>query len=143
MFSLAMFSQAPSRLFEYILITVIEPSSVPIITPGISSTVVIITTATVDKMIDNFFFVMLPSLNIYTTRIIISNILFNAIKYSSENSPIDVTVTSGEYIKIIISDKGIGIPKTDQKNVFKRFFRASNVSHLQGTGIGLNIVKLL
>ncbi len=83
--------------------------------------------------------------NIYQDKkivqIIISNILFNAIKYSPEYSPIDVTVTSSEYIKIIISDKGIGIPKIDQKNIFKRFFRASNVSHLQGTGIGLNIVK--
>ena len=74
-------------------------------------------------------------------KIIISNVLFNAIKYSPENSPIDVTVTDDEYLTIKISDKGIGIPKLDQKNIFKRFFRASNVSHLQGTGIGLNIVK--
>jgi signal transduction histidine kinase len=44
-------------------------------------------------------------------------------------------------VTIEISDKGLGIPQKDQKNVFKRFFRASNVSHLQGTGIGLNIVK--
>ncbi len=74
-------------------------------------------------------------------QIIITNLLFNAIKYSPENTPIDITVISGKYVTIEISDKGLGIPQKDQKNVFKRFFRASNVSHLQGTGIGLNIVK--
>ncbi len=74
-------------------------------------------------------------------QIIITNILYNAIKYSPENSPIDISVTSKNKIKIKITDKGIGIPKKDKKNIFERFFRASNATHLQGTGIGLNIVK--
>lgn len=74
-------------------------------------------------------------------KIIVSNILFNAIKYSPENSPIDILVEDDDFVKIAISDKGIGIPEEEQKNIFKRFFRASNASHFQGTGIGLNIVK--
>lgn len=74
-------------------------------------------------------------------HIILSNIIFNAIKYSPEDSPIDIAVESGKMITITVSDKGIGIPKSEQKNIFSRFYRASNATHLQGTGIGLNIVK--
>lgn len=74
-------------------------------------------------------------------HIIMTNIIFNAIKYSPEDSPIDIAVESGKMITITVSDKGIGIPKSEQKNIFSRFYRASNATHLQGTGIGLNIVK--
>ena len=37
--------------------------------------------------------------------------------------------------------QGIGIPKTEQKNLFSRFFRAKNATNIKGTGLGLNIVK--
>jgi signal transduction histidine kinase len=40
-----------------------------------------------------------------------------------------------------VSDEGIGIPDEDQKHLFDRFFRASNVTNIEGTGLGLNIVK--
>jgi signal transduction histidine kinase len=40
-----------------------------------------------------------------------------------------------------IRDEGIGIPKEDHKHLFDRFFRASNAGNIQGTGLGLNIVK--
>jgi len=73
--------------------------------------------------------------------IIIRNILYNAIKYSPENSIIRVNTSNNSCIKIKISDSGIGIPKDDQKHIFERFFRAKNALHFQGTGIGLNIVK--
>jgi signal transduction histidine kinase len=42
---------------------------------------------------------------------------------------------------ISIRDEGIGIPVEDRKHLFDRFFRASNVSSIQGTGLGLYIVK--
>jgi len=42
---------------------------------------------------------------------------------------------------IEIIDQGIGIPESEQKFLFERFFRASNVENIQGTGLGLNIVK--
>lgn len=74
-------------------------------------------------------------------HIIMSNIIFNAIKYSPEDSPIDIAIESGETITIKVVDQGIGIPHSEQKNIFSRFYRASNATHIQGTGIGLNIVK--
>ena len=42
---------------------------------------------------------------------------------------------------IEIKDQGIGIPKEEQKQLFERFFRARNTYNIEGTGIGLNIVK--
>lgn len=73
--------------------------------------------------------------------IIFRNILFNAIKYSPENSVIKITIDINSYITVNIKDQGIGIPLEDQKHIFERFFRAKNALHFKGTGIGLNIVK--
>jgi PAS domain S-box-containing protein len=73
--------------------------------------------------------------------IIIRNLLYNAIKYSPENSSIDVTISVNDMICIEIRDQGIGIPEGAKKHIFDRFFRAKNVLHIQGTGIGLNIVR--
>ncbi|MGB5462306.1 MAG: PAS domain-containing sensor histidine kinase [Aureibaculum sp.] len=73
----------------------------------------------------------------------LSNLLLNAIKYSHENTEIDIKVTQRKdkiFFKII--DEGIGIPKKDQKYIFDRYFRAENVLTYQGTGIGLNIAKV-
>jgi signal transduction histidine kinase len=44
-------------------------------------------------------------------------------------------------MKFSIRDEGIGIPMEDQRHMFERFFRASNAGNIQGTGLGLNIVK--
>jgi len=74
-------------------------------------------------------------------HIIISNVLFNAIKYSPEKSHINIELSASDYILIKVEDFGIGIPKIDQDLIFKRFYRGSNTSNIQGTGIGLNIVK--
>lgn len=72
----------------------------------------------------------------------LSNLVNNAIKYSSENTIIDIDITQNNKTTIFkIKDYGIGIPKKDQKNIFNRYFRAKNVLLTQGTGIGLNIVK--
>ena len=72
----------------------------------------------------------------------LSNLIFNAIKYSSENTIIDIEISQNKTTTIFkIKDNGIGIPIKDQKNIFNRYFRAKNVINIQGTGIGLNIVK--
>ncbi|TJY35772.1 PAS domain S-box protein [Pontimicrobium aquaticum] len=72
----------------------------------------------------------------------LSNLLQNAIKYSDENTVIDINVTQTKDTTVFkIKDYGIGIPLKDQKNIFNRYFRAENVLLTQGTGIGLNIVK--
>ena len=72
---------------------------------------------------------------------IMINLLSNAIKFSPENANIiiDAEVTSS-HTKISITDKGIGIPASDQVHLFERFFRATNVTNIQGTGLGLHIV---
>ena len=71
------------------------------------------------------------------------NLLSNAIKYSNEGDIIycKVITSNKENIEINIIDQGIGIPEEDQKYMFERFFRANNVENIQGTGLGLNIVK--
>ncbi|MCB0561164.1 MAG: PAS domain-containing sensor histidine kinase [Phaeodactylibacter sp.] len=70
------------------------------------------------------------------------NLLSNAIKYSGEKSTIYFKLTQeGQQIQALIRDEGIGIPLEDQKYLFTRFFRATNSVNIQGTGLGLNIVK--
>ncbi|MBC7712213.1 MAG: PAS domain-containing sensor histidine kinase [Rhizobacter sp.] len=76
-------------------------------------------------------------------RNVLINLVTNAIKYSAENSTIVMEVSADNVsLSISISDHGIGIPEKDQKHLFELFFRADNVQTIQGTGLGLNIVKL-
>lgn len=73
---------------------------------------------------------------------ILLNLLSNASKFSEQGKKIkittEVTVTS---ISLIIQDHGIGISLGDQKKLFTEFYRASNAKNIQGTGLGLVIVK--
>jgi len=72
----------------------------------------------------------------------LSNLVNNAIKYSPEHTEITIRVTTtGMKLLIEIADQGLGIPEEDQPFIFDRYFRASNVLTVQGTGIGLNIVQ--
>ena len=76
---------------------------------------------------------------------LLKNVLFNltsnAIKFSTEGGLVQVsTQVSPSAVKISIKDNGIGISKEDQKHLFERFFRGHNATHIQGTGLGLNIV---
>lgn len=72
----------------------------------------------------------------------LTNLLHNAIKYSHENTEIDLKIeVNHKDVHFHVIDRGIGIPKEDQKYIFNRYFRADNVLLTQGTGIGLNIVK--
>jgi PAS domain S-box-containing protein len=75
-------------------------------------------------------------------RNIMFNLLSNASKYSEPGKAINIDCRQ-ESTRIVfsISDNGIGIPKEDQKHLFDRFYRASNAGQVQGTGLGLNIVK--
>lgn len=73
---------------------------------------------------------------------IFNNLLSNAIKYSPKNTPIKFdTIIKNGILTIIVQDYGIGIPKREQKHLFERFFRANNTVNIQGTGLGLNIIK--
>ncbi len=75
-------------------------------------------------------------------RNILLNLLSNAIKYSPESKPIRFSMEpKDKHIVITVCDQGIGIPAKEQKHLFSNFFRASNVGGVEGTGLGLNIVK--
>ena len=75
-------------------------------------------------------------------RNIFYNLLSNALKYSEEDSPVDCRLKLEDgRLEIEIQDYGIGIPEEEQQHLFTRFFRAHNVENIQGTGLGLNIVK--
>lgn len=75
-------------------------------------------------------------------KIILTNLLYNAIKFSGENSEICVKITSSSSnLLFTVKDYGIGIPKNEQNLIFTRFFRAKNAMYHPGTGIGLNIIK--
>jgi len=72
----------------------------------------------------------------------LSNLVHNAIKYAPEHTDIELKVNQeNQQLKIKVVDKGFGIPPEDQPFIFDRYFRASNVLTVQGTGIGLNIVR--
>jgi len=75
-------------------------------------------------------------------RNILINLSSNAAKFSQEDSPIEIGVKSEtEKTTITVKDHGIGISEKDQEHLFNMFYRASNVTNIQGTGLGLHIVK--
>lgn len=75
-------------------------------------------------------------------RNVMHNLVSNAIKYSPEGAAIEVETTDEEqFVTIKVTDHGMGIPEEDQAHLFERFFRAKNATNIQGTGLGLNIVK--
>ncbi len=75
-------------------------------------------------------------------RNILINLLSNAIKYSEDGKEIKVhTNLSAESVVIAVEDQGLGISEEDQKQLYTRFFRSDEVQNIQGTGLGLHIVK--
>lgn len=73
---------------------------------------------------------------------IILNLLANAIKYSNNDSNIDLITKEdkGKFI-MVVKDEGIGIPKEDLPRIFERFYRVDKSRTTRGTGLGLAIVK--
>ena len=78
--------------------------------------------------------------------IIFSNLIENALKYSPENTPIEITSKQeNNKTTISIADTGAGIPDNEKENVFTKFYRVGNeeTRSTKGTGLGLYIVKNL
>lgn len=72
------------------------------------------------------------------------NILDNAVKYSAPNTPVEIRVEPMvSYYLIEIEDQGIGIPKEERNQVFKRFYRGrtSSVQETDGSGVGLYLTR--
>lgn len=75
---------------------------------------------------------------------ILSNLLLNALKYSEPGTTVTLESAlseDGSEIVFRVSDEGIGIPQEDQGLIFEPFFRASNIHHQAGSGLGLVIVR--
>lgn len=73
---------------------------------------------------------------------ILINLISNAIKFSDEGSSVYVNShTQNDMVYISVQDEGIGISKEDQEHLFSSFFRGKNALNIQGTGLGLHIVK--
>ncbi|HEX2173980.1 MAG TPA: PAS domain S-box protein [Dehalococcoidia bacterium] len=74
---------------------------------------------------------------------VLTNLLDNAIKYSPEGGPIDVTLEQPEArrLRISVLDRGLGIAPEHRDRIFERFHRAHAGSHLEGLGLGLYISR--
>jgi signal transduction histidine kinase len=84
--------------------------------------------------------------NEFSINEMITNLLFNDVKYTPENKTVHLDAKSDDnQVRIDIIDTGIGIPADELENVFGEFFRASNAlkTEKDGTGLGLSIVKLI
>ncbi len=73
---------------------------------------------------------------------VLNNLLSNAVKYSPYGQDVFLTfIFKEDNVTLEVKDQGIGIPESEQSHLFERFFRAKNTTNIQGTGLGLNIVK--
>ena len=82
----------------------------------------------------------------FRTKLVIENLVDNAIKYSREHSTIVITLSQeDDRVMFEIKDKGVGIPAHEHKNIFQKFFRATNEFSYQtkGLGVGLYLVKFI
>lgn len=72
----------------------------------------------------------------------VGNILDNAVKYTPAGGKISVDILDTElFVRIDISDTGIGIPEEETAKIFQRFYRAKTVSDQEGVGIGLYLAR--
>lgn len=75
---------------------------------------------------------------------VFDNLLSNGIKYSPRGGSVRITVAEAAGgFSVAVADHGIGIPAADVARLFERYFRGSNVSGIVGTGVGLNLVKMV
>ena len=74
-----------------------------------------------------------------------TNLISNAVRYNVDNGSIFISskIIDKKFIKIKISDTGIGIPEKDLNNIFAEFYRAENAKKVVnfGTGLGLSFVR--
>jgi signal transduction histidine kinase len=78
-------------------------------------------------------------------RSAVSNLIDNAVKYSGPEAQVTVETANvdGKYVSVRVKDQGPGIPKTELKQIFKRFYRVPGplATRVKGTGLGLYIVR--
>jgi len=79
-------------------------------------------------------------------KMVIENLVDNAVQYSKSDSKIIISLKSfGTNVIFEIQDSGVGIPKSEHKNIFDKFFRARNelLYQTKGLGMGLFAAKLI
>lgn len=97
----------------------------------------------IDKHDDHSFVIKADQEEI---KMIIQNLVENGIKYIKNGGWVKVKLDRvGDSAKLTVEDSGVGVPEADQKYLFQKFFRASNVRSIQteGTGLGLFIAKII
>lgn len=73
---------------------------------------------------------------------VMANLLSNAVKYSSDAEVVEITGRStDDGVEVAVRDYGLGIPQDELPRLCQRYFRARTSTGIQGTGIGLNLVK--
>lgn len=80
----------------------------------------------------------------YKARVVLQNLVDNAIKYSNFGSKIFVSIElKNKNIQIAVKDNGIGIPEKDQPKIFEKFFRSENAKQKSeiGSGLGLTTAR--
>ncbi|OHD74926.1 MAG: hypothetical protein A2177_11215 [Spirochaetes bacterium RBG_13_68_11] len=78
-------------------------------------------------------------------RVILANLLTNALKYSPEGSTVTITAgADGGEVCLMVKDEGIGIPPEELDRIFEEFYRTRRARELErdGTGLGLSILKM-
>ncbi len=71
---------------------------------------------------------------------VVSNYLSNALKYSAEQQPVNVSLQlEGSSVRLLVSDKGPGLPLAEQQHIWNRFYRAQGIEVQSGSGIGLGL----
>ena len=77
-------------------------------------------------------------------RILIQNLLDNAIKFTQAGGQVNVNLSQqNDTVQLSVADTGIGIPEEDLLHLFSRFHRGSNAAAYPGSGLGLAIVKTI
>ena len=80
--------------------------------------------------------------------VLVRNLVENAIRYTPENGKVDISISEilgedNQKVILQIADSGPGIPAQEREDVFKRFFRGAETSHIFGTGLGLAMVECI
>jgi len=74
---------------------------------------------------------------------VMANLVDNAVRYSPERGPIDISVEpeDDDWVVLLVRDRGLGIPQEHRANLFDRFYQAHGVSYRSGMGLGLHISR--
>ena len=83
--------------------------------------------------------------DIMRTREVLGNLLSNAVKFTGDGGTVLVSAEEGHegYVTVSVQDTGLGIPEEEKAHIFQKFWRGNAATGIEGTGLGLFIVKQL